>query len=355
MVITGLSLEGFSRYRYDYFKQLYPFIALLSFAFVIDLVLGRQGFHWVVLAFKLFAVFLVGQAVFNLSLTDKRRLIIACVIFLLGQYAFYFASPGYFSQRGRSLGFTDAFSLWGTDTGRVSLAYMQANVAAYSILNIFLAGSVLFAEKANTRSLWAAQIILIGLAFATGGRGVMILIALYLLARFLISKSGLLTFLLTIVPVIVLAYVPIESAINKFLFLRQESNLLRLHAMANYVQSIYDHPFFGVGYSTLREAAENLRQKPSHFLPLELLAGFGVFVGSGILIFLTRKLAFRAPNAKLTLIGIWALLPGLFSNTVLLHLTFFGLLVPFLLDAARREHPCKLNDPRERNVLSVTG
>jgi len=328
------------RMNIAFLKEAWPLFALICIVILFDVMLGRIGVHSSVVWVRLLTALMIASAVYSMSLKEVQRLVVVSMIILFAQLALISFYPGYFVSAARDLGIVDPFVTYGRELERVYYSYFNANAAAYAIFYMML--SFIALRQADIQSSSLSFIVitaLIILAILTGSRGVVVLIvgfAVVWFASFRSTAAALFAGTLLIGPAMAL---PLYNATVAFILLREESNFARLEAMQTYIGFIGENPMFGVGIQSLRERVEVEGMHPSHNFYLEILAMFGLVFGGALAMYLIYKLVVGIKSRPLRIIGVFALLVGVFNNTLLANWGFLPLLFPTLIlaDKARRQ------------------
>jgi len=316
----------------SFFREVWPLLALVIVISSLDILLGRIGVRTLIVWTKFATAMLVASAVFTIGLEGIWRLILVSTVILFAQLALISFYPAYFAATARDLGIVDPFVTHGRALDRVYYSYFNANAAAYAIYYFilsFLAVRRVANISASVSLLVVSSLIL--LAILTGGRGVIVLLLGFTvtwLASYKSTAAALFAGLLFIGPIIAL---PLYNATLDLIFLREESNAARIEAMQTYLGIIYENPTFGAGIQWLRERVEVQGMHPSHNFFLELLAMFGIPFGGILIGYLLYKMILCVQDRFIKIIGCFALLVGVFNNTLLANWGFFPLIVPILI------------------------
>lgn len=321
-----------NRLNYSYLRHAWPLFAIMFFTLLVDIMLGRTGNYLLLIWAKFITVTLVGCALYALNFYEIKRALVLAIFLLIGQYIYFSYSPESLIAIGRRIGVEDPFVSYGSDLLRMYYAFFNANSAAYAIFFICLAHFCLWRviDISRLEKISVVTALLI-LAFLTGGRAVMLLMAGFILAwfsSFRSTGSGISLFFLCFGWLLIYPFIELMDYVWN---LRTASNLGRFSAMKRYFDETTENWVFGSGVQDIRERVEAGIMIPSHNFFLETIAYFGVFFGGIFLFILIHMIGIRPPQLSLKVVGLFALAVGLFNNTLLTHWCFFGLLVPVLL------------------------
>lgn len=316
----------------SFFKYVWPLFAIMFLTLVLDTLLSRTGTFLSVTWIKFLSTMLVAAAVFTLTFKEIHRLILISIGLLIAQLALINLMPSYFISTAQSLGIVDPFVTHGRALERVYYAYFNANSASYTIYYMMLAyfclGRVL--PRSWTISM-CITIVMIFLFLLTGGRGVILLSVGFILTWLFSFRStraatyvGLLFFSFAVA-------LPVYDAVAELILLREESNIARLSAQIEYIELILQNPIFGIGVEATRERVVVFGSKPSHNFFLEIIVMFGIPLGGALILYLLYAMIIRPRALSVRVVGLFAILVGIFNNSLLTNWGFFPLLFPVIL------------------------
>lgn len=332
VIVVVFSVGRGGRLNISFFKDVWPFFAIMFLTLLIDILFGRTGTLLVVIWAQFLSAMLVASSVYTLTFREVCNVILVSTGLLLGQFALISLAPGYFIMTAQILGIVDPFVSHGGAIERMYFAYFNANSASYAIfyllLSFFAIGRVTPISQ-GIKLLVAANLLF--LIFLTGGRGVILLTAGFFFAWFLSFRSTGAAVFGAVATVGWMIALPLVDAVRALILMREISNIARLEAMMNYVGIVRENPVLGLGIQSIRERVEVLGLLPSHNFFLEILGYFGVLLGGALLLYFIYKLVIRSAGLALKVVGIFALAVGLFNNTLLTHWGFLPLLFPVLI------------------------
>ena len=241
-------------------------------------------------------------------------------------------ATGYFIAMANQIGIVDPFVTYGRELERMYYAFFNANSAAYTIFYFLLAFLAIDRISPYTRRLrWIGLITMAILIILTGGRGAILICGALALALRFSDRSTRAVFVIIALTIGWIVVLPIYSSLVEIFLLREESNSERLTATLQYLALVREGPLFGHGVELLRERAELLGFKSSHNFFIEAVAMFGWVLGALLIAYLFVTLTFGPRDNQLRVLGFFALMPGLFNNTLLTNWGFIPLAVPVLM------------------------
>lgn len=316
----------------SFFKAIWPLFAIMLLTLLFDIVLARTGTYLVVTWAKFLPAMLIASAVYTLTFKEIHLLILLSIGLLLAQLAMINLAPSYFISMAKSLGIVDPFVTYDKTLDRVYYAYFNANSASYAIYYIMLSYFALrrVMPKSRTEGILVVSILVL-LALLTGGRGVILLTGGFWVTWFFSLRSTRAAMLASITTIGWAVAVPLYNSVIELILLREESNSARLGAHLEYLSLISENPFFGIGIEAARERAIVDGLKASHNFFLETLGMFGLPMGGALLLYLLYKMVIGPKTLSLRVIGLYAILVGVFNNALLTNWGFLPLLVPVLV------------------------
>ncbi|MCT4611104.1 MAG: hypothetical protein N4A70_18110 [Pelagimonas sp.] len=337
LVIFLSSMAASGKLKIGFISQISAILIPASAMVILNIFTGRSGYYAGVVWFQFFAFILVGNAVYNYKIKELRILVIVVMTLLAAQWVFIKVQPSVFASWAHAAGVRDNFTLYSAHLDRIYYGYFNANTAAYTIWYLILAwiSLNLFARERGFEY-WVVLTVLAFLLLETGGRGVVLIAVLFCIAWFLFRRRTATSAALIISVVFVFTALPLLDVLIDIYNSRTRSNIQRFEALRLYMQYISESPLVGKGVNQLRAFVAEDGLKPSHNFPIEMIATFGVFVGTWIIYALLHLLVFRAKTTELRIIGIFALAPGMLNNSLFVMWGFFPLIVPVLIAASNR-------------------
>lgn len=320
----------------SFFKITWPLLAIMVLTLATDFLLARMGTYLWVVWIKFLSTMLIAASVYALTFKEIHRLILQSIALLIVQLAIIKLAPTYFIYAAGSLGIVDPFITYGKELDRVYYAYFNANSASYALYYFMLGYFAVRRAIALSRLEGVVVVsVLIVLALLTGGRGVILLTAGFLLTWFASFRSTGAVLLAGVAFFGAFVAIPLYNAVIELVLLREESNVARLDAMKEYVGLIMSNPIFGIGIEGALERVNVYDMKVAHNFFLESVGMFGIPLGSGLLVYLMWTLVVNPKGISLRVIGFFAMLVGIFNSNLLATWGFFAFLVPVLLAASR--------------------